>query len=123
MQSADSKGLFRCPVRVRRGQGCEMPGHLLGAFVDCFVGAPNSTTALRLAVEQLATQGFVFEDLLEGKVHQLDPQKWDEFIDSTWADVPGQFPTQEEMLRFVEVGGGVFYGPFIAWESEGPPKS
>jgi len=63
----------------------------------------------------------VFEELLDGQVHQLDPLKWDEYVASAWPELPNYFPPQEEMLRFVGAGGGVFYGPFHSWQSETSP--
>ena len=88
-----------------------------GAYVDCFVAAPEHLGALRLAVEKLKGQGYMFEDLLDGRVHQLDPVKWDEYVASAWPELSNYFPTQVDILRFVQVGG-VFFGPFCGWESD-----
>jgi hypothetical protein len=57
--------------------------------------------------------------LLDGQVHPLDPLKWDKFAASVGPELPNRLPPkQEEILRFVEVGGGVFFGPFYSWQSE-----
>ncbi|HEV3436835.1 MAG TPA: hypothetical protein VG122_05725 [Gemmata sp.] len=117
MSEASANSLFRCTVKVRPGPGCDMPAHLRGAMVDCYVSASEYLGALRLAVEKLKSQGFGFEDLVDGKVHQLDPLKWEEFVLSTWPEFPDYFPPQADILRFVEAGG-VFFGPFCGWESE-----
>jgi hypothetical protein len=117
MAEVAANSLFRCSVKVRPGPGCNMPPHLRGAYVDCFVAAPEHLNALRLAVEKLSGQGFVFEDLVDGNVHQLDPIKWDEYVSSSWPEFPDHFPPQADMTRFVRAGG-VFFGPFCGWESE-----
>jgi hypothetical protein len=114
--------LFRLSAKFRPGSGCEMPPHLRGAFVDCFVAFPEHLGALRLAVEKLRCQGYEFEDLLDGKVHQLDPLKWDEYVSSAWPELPDYFPPQADIERFVRAGG-VFFGPFCGWESDAAPRT
>ncbi len=61
--------LFRLTAKVRPGPGCDMPPHLLGAYVYCIVAHPDHLGALRLAVEKLSGLGHIFEDLMDGKVH------------------------------------------------------
>jgi hypothetical protein len=117
MADAVTNCLFKFTVKVRPGPGCEMPSHLIGACVDCFVASQEHPGAIRLAVEDLKRQGYVFEDLENGKVHQLDPLKWDEYVKSTWPELPNYFPPQSDVLRFVKAGG-VFFGPFCGWETE-----
>ena len=109
--------LFLCHVKVARGPHCEMPSHLIGAVVSCYVAAPEWQAALRLAVEELASRGYVFEDLMDGQVHQLDPSEWNEHIASTWPECPDRFPSQSDLPGFI-AAGGVFFGPFLAWETE-----
>lgn len=94
-----------------------MPENLIGAFVDCFAAAPDYESALRLAVQKLTSDGQVFDDIKDGKVDQLDPDKCDDHIASTWPDHRDYFPPQSDMVRFIDAGG-VFFGPFIAWETE-----
>ena len=98
-----------------------MPANLRGAYVDCFIAAPEHLAGLRLAVEQLRGQGYEFEDLVDGQVHQLEPLKWDWYVSSTWPELPDYFPQQADMLRFVKAGG-VFFGPFCGWESDSEPN-
>jgi hypothetical protein len=109
--------LFECHVKVRRGQNAAMPPHLLGAFVTCFAAAPDFQSALKLAVAKLATQGYIFEDVMDGKVTQLDSSMWDDYVARTWPECPTHFPPQSDMKRFMKAGG-VFFGPFVCWESE-----
>ncbi len=83
--------------------------------MDCYVAAPNYEAALRLAVEKLAAQGYVFDDVLGGQVHQLDPSKWDEFILHRWQEFSDHFPPQSEMEKFM-AENAVIFGPFCGWE-------
>ena len=50
MAEVAANSLFRFSAKVRPGPGCEMPPHLRGAYVDCFVAFPEHLGALRLAV-------------------------------------------------------------------------
>ena len=56
-----------------------MPAHLIGADVPCYVAAAAHMDALELAVKHLGKQGFIFQDLVDSKIDQLDPTKWTEF--------------------------------------------
>lgn len=94
-----------------------MPANLVGAYVDCFAAAPDYESALRLAVQKLSSEGHVFDDIEGGKVDQLDPDKWDDHIAATWPDHRDYFPRQTDIASFI-AAGGVFFGPFIAWETE-----
>ena len=109
--------LFIVPVQVRRGPNCEMPQHLIGACVACFVAASDYISALKLAVERLKERGFIFEDVTGGKVMQLEPEGWDDYVERTWPEFPGYFPPQADMSVFLSAGG-VFFGPFVAFERE-----
>ena len=77
-----------------------------------------------LAYEELPFNGVFhrnsrvrLDDIKDGKVDQLDPDKWDDHIAAAWPDHRDYFPPQTDMIRFIAVGGG-FFGPFIAWETE-----
>ena len=109
--------LFMVPVRVRPGPGCEMPRHLVGALVPCYVGAPDHLAALAAVADRLRGDGYVFEDVVGGRMDQLDPLKWNAYVASTWQEYADHFPSQEDMLRLVD-SGGVFLGPFLSWEQE-----
>jgi len=116
--STPTNALFICTAKISRATNPEMPAHLKGAFVDCYVAAADHRTAVRRAVELLGDQGFVFEELLDGKVHQLDPLQWDKYISDRWADIPrDHFPDQPQLLEIV-AAGGIFFGPYISWERD-----
>lgn len=94
-----------------------MPAHLVGAIVDCYAAAPDFESALRLSVQQLVVDGYIFDDIEDGQVHHLAPDQWDAYIAETWPESRDCFPPQSDMPRFV-AAGGVFFGPFVAWETE-----
>lgn len=109
--------LFEIPVRVRRGSSCPMPANLIGAYVFCYASAQNHLDATRNAVLQLARDGYIFEELVGGKVHERDPMQWNVYVNSTWPECKDSFPKQEEMPRLIATGA-VFFGPFIGYERE-----
>jgi hypothetical protein len=94
-----------------------MPPHLIGALVDCFVAAPDHLTAVKVAVAALRADGHIFEELVDGKVHQLDPVSWPGYLERLWPDLAGQLPAQPDVADFLKLGG-VFFGPFLGWERE-----
>jgi hypothetical protein len=114
---SDVNYLFECGVKVHRGPGCEMPSHLVGAIVSCYMAAPDYQEGLRQAVAKLKSMGYLFEDVMDGKVRQLDPSRWDRHVASTWPELVGYFPPQADLPRFIEAGG-VFLGPFCSFESQ-----
>lgn len=110
--------LFLVSAKIRRGSSCEMPAHLVGALVDCFVAAPDHLSALRAAVEAIRTEGYVFEELVDGKVIQLDPALWPGLLERQYPDLVERLPAQPDAADFL-MTGGVFFGPFLGWEREG----
>jgi hypothetical protein len=107
---------FEIPVKIGRGSSRAMPDHLVGAVVCCYAAAPDYETALRRTVLKLKEEGFVFEDLVGGKVHQLDPKKWRQHVEASWKEWSHHMPTEEEVLAGVQAGR-IFYGPFCSYES------
>jgi hypothetical protein len=104
--------LFRCPVKVRPTTAADFPPHLRCALVDCFVVAPDPIAALRIAIDDLSAQHFVFETVLDVGVHQIDPFEWDEYVSSNRSEFKPFLPNQDEVVRFVEKESAIFYGPF-----------
>lgn len=109
--------LFEIPVRVRRGPSCSMPKNLVGAYVSCYASARNHLEATRKAVLQLARDGYIFEEIMGGKVHELDPVKWNTYIENTWSECKDNFPKPEEIPQIIATGA-VFFGPFVGYERE-----
>ena len=113
----EANHLYEIPVKVRRGPSCPMPPQLIGAYVICYVPAANHLNALKNAVSKLKIDGYIFEDLVNRKINELDPYKWAEYVKRSWSECKGSLPTQEELLRKMDAGE-IFYGPFCGWKSE-----
>src|SRR5438477_80577 len=96
--------LFLVPVKVRRGPSSRMPPHLQGAVVDCFVAAPDHLSAIKLAVAKLQAQGDIFEDLVDGQVHQLDPATWPGYLARKWPELADELPVQPDATQFLKSG-------------------
>jgi hypothetical protein len=109
--------LFLINAQVGRGSNPGMPHNLSGAYVPVFVGAPDADAAARAAVRHLAAQGFEFLDVADKKIHQLDPQSWQSYLEEAWAGFASHFPSQEVVLAGLPYGQ-VFFGPFAGYESK-----
>src|ERR1043165_2934079 len=108
--------LFLVPALVRPGPGqVVVDAECLHALISCYVAAPNHLDAFRLSVEKLKADGYFFEDVMNGQVHEIDAARWDEHIATVWAEYTGQFPSQAEVLKFLK-SGGVFFGPVCGLE-------
>jgi hypothetical protein len=112
--SPANNGLFMVLIKVERGTNSEMPEPLIGAVVPAFVAAENHELAIKAAVSKLRSQGFVFT-AIQGQVSQLDPALWTDYVRHTWSEFEQHFPTQQELLGTMQVGG-VFFGPFAGYE-------
>ena len=114
MPSPSHFGLFLVHVQVGRGTSTDMPPHLAGAFVPVFATAIDHESAARAAVVALGRQGFAFQDIV-APIHQLDPIRWADYVESAWHDVPG-LPSQEQVIQMLGTES-VFFGPFAGYES------
>lgn len=114
---AKENHLFFVPAMVRAGLGRELPPDCQGALVSCYVAAPDHLEAVQLSVDKLNAEGYVFEDLMNDQVHEIDALRWDEHVAMVWTDHDHRFPSQAEMLRFLKAGG-VFFGPVCGWDAE-----
>jgi hypothetical protein len=109
-----SPNFYEVPVKVRRLEGSQMPSHMIGAVVACYVPANDHLAAAKVAVQRLLVEKLQFEDMA-GQIKQLDPQQWDAYVNSVWPEFATQLPTQAE-LRQKLAAGQVFFGPFCAYE-------
>ncbi len=108
--------LFRITLHIGRGSNTEMPAHLVGAFVPVFVGAIDHESAAIMAVKSLTKNGYEFIDIADGKIDELDPNKWNIFVSEAWSDYATIFPTQEKVLA--DLSNELFFtGPFSSYES------
>ena len=118
MPDLSANHLYQASVKVRRGPDCPMPAQLIGAFITCYTAATTHQDALQIAVEKLTANGYIFEDLVDGQIQEIDSSRWDEHVVATWPEFPNYFPHQADMVRFIQAGG-VFFAPVCGWESEG----
>jgi hypothetical protein len=110
--------LWQCPIKVERGSYQQMPAHWLGAIVNFYVGAASHEEALMRAVQVLRHMGMVFVDLVDGKVIQLDHEKWwDEYVMANFPEHYAFYPSQDQIHSIVNEGL-VCHGPFAGWDRE-----
>ncbi len=64
-------------------------------------------------------RGFRFIDIADGKIHELDPHKWDSFVLEAWPDFVGVFPEQSYVIDELQ-REFLFIGPYASYEE---PKS
>lgn len=90
----------------------------LGAIVNFYVGAASREEALMRAVQVLRHMGMVFVDLVDGKVIQLDHEKWwDEYVMVNFPEHYAFYPSQDQIHSIVNEGL-VCHGPFAGWDRE-----
>jgi tetratricopeptide (TPR) repeat protein len=126
-----ANNVYEMQIRVRPGPGCNMPPDAVGGEALCFVGAADHMTALRLAVEELNSRGFEFEDLVGKTVGQIIPEKWDENAQDLCRSLASRFCGSEESvlaslpdaagIRQLIENGGFRLGSFFCWDTEPPP--
>lgn len=110
------KCFYEVPVRVKPAEGCNMPPEWKGAIVNCYVSAETHLAALEMAVKQLLKDKYIFVNI-DSDIREIDPGKWDDFLQAAWSEFLKYFPSQEEVLYLVEKGG-FFYGPFVGYTTE-----
>jgi hypothetical protein len=108
--------LFRLTVHIGRGSNTEMPANLVGAHVPIFVGAPDHEAAAMKAVSSLTSRGFEFIDISDRQIHELDPTKWDAFVNEAWPEFASYFPAQGKVLSDLK-SEFLFTGPFASYEA------
>jgi hypothetical protein len=113
-QLKEKNSLFIAVFKIERGTSTQMPSNLKGALVPAFSAAPDPESAIKLAASKLTSQGFKIVDI-QAKVHQLDPNKWEEYVESTWPEFKSRFPSQAQVLSGMKEGV-VFFGPFAGYE-------
>lgn len=111
--------LFQLTLHIERGINTDMPANLVGAYVGVFVGAIDHEAAAAKAVSAISSRGFRFIDIADGKIHELDPYKWDSFVLEAWPDFVVDFPKQSTLIDELE-GDFLFIGPYASYE--GPQR-
>jgi hypothetical protein len=109
--------LFFVNAHVARGSNSDMPENLAGAYVPVYVCASDPESAMREAFGQVTKRGYEFLQVVDGKIHQMDPHEWDLHVSTAWPEFPLHFPKQCEVLAELSPGW-VFFGPFCSYESQ-----
>jgi len=109
--------LFQLTVHIGRGSSAEMPENLIGAYVPIFVGAQDHEAAAMKAVLSLTQRGFEFIHIADGKIHELDPKKWNSFVKESWPEFDTYFPSQATVLHQLN-SEFLFTGPFAGYEAQ-----
>ena len=112
--------LYRVTFHIGRGSSTDMPAEWLGAYVTIFASENDHEAALKRMATNLIQQGYEIKGV-EGKIDQLNPYEWDEYISNAWSDFPNFYPKQKEVLEALSGGGALFYSPYAGYDQ--PPKS
>jgi len=113
-QLKEKNSLFIATFKIERGTNTQIPPNLKGALVAAFSAAPDPESAIKLAASRLSSQGFKIVDI-QTKVQQLDPNKWQEYVQNVWPEFKDRFPSQAQVVSGVKEGV-VFFGPFAGYE-------
>jgi len=93
-----------------------MPSNMVGAYVPVFVAGENHEAGARSAVSEISRRGFEFVGIPDGKIYELDPDMWDEFIKEAWPEFTAYFPSQSEVCDELSKGF-IFVGPFAGYDA------
>ncbi len=105
--------LYEFRMKVLRGDGCDLPENMKGAYVPCYVAASDFQAAVKNGVAAITSMHYVFKDI-QGQVREIPLASWSEYIAKVWPEFAGHFPKQEELPSLVEKGV-VFFGPFAGF--------
>jgi hypothetical protein len=109
------KKLYEFTLKVLRGQGCDLPDDMQGAYVPCYAGAPDYQSALRKGVTALNGMRYVFDDVF-GEVREIPLHSWADYVAKVWPEFTDRLPSQEELPGLVEKGE-IFFGPFAGFRN------
>ena len=91
-----------------------MPDDMKGAYVNCYVAAPDPESAMRKGVMAITQDNYIFEDIVNG-VREIPIENWNEYIGKTWPEFVNHLPSLEQVRKCVE-DEMVFFGPFMGFE-------
>lgn len=112
--------LYEIPVEIKLiKENIDKKANCLGSLVNCYVSAKDHKKALKYAVKCLKKDNYIFIDVIS-EIREIDPEKWNDFINLSWKEYLEFFPTQDRVLEMVKEGneGGVFYSPFMTYNSK-----
>lgn len=105
--------LYEFTMKVSRGEGCDLPIEMRGAYVPCYASAADYQAAVKKGVMAVTGMHYVFEDI-QGEVREIPFDVWSEYVGKTWPEFLDHLPSQEEVLDVVKKGE-VFFGPFAGF--------
>ena len=90
---------------MHRDPASAIPAQYRGAYVPAFAAAEDHQKALGLIIPGLAEQGWVFEELENHRVDEMEAEHWDDFLEATWPDLKRDFPDKAAIDRLLELQG------------------
>ena len=109
--------LWEMPLKITGGAQTPMPEGMGEALAMVFAGAPNYEMALTKAVGAIQQMGYVFVDLLDGRVFQIPLDQWDEYVSHKYDYFLENLPNSDALPSLV-ASGEVFLGPFLGYNPE-----
>jgi hypothetical protein len=113
--------LYYCRIKVSRDPASAIPEQYAGAYVPAFAAAEDHQRALGVIIPALGEMGWVFEELENHRVDEMEVEHWDAFVDATWPELKDDMPDRAAIDEMLE-SGGAFYGPFSVWSNSGESK-
>ncbi|MGE0057293.1 MAG: hypothetical protein AB7P33_02885 [Dehalococcoidia bacterium] len=113
-----ANNLYYCRIKVSRSPDSSIPEIYKGAYVGAFAAAADHQKALGLIIPGLLELGWQFEELVQNRVDEMNPEHWQAFVEASFPDLAGSMPDSAEIEQLL-VTGGAFYGPFSVWTEPG----
>jgi hypothetical protein len=107
--------LYYCRIKVTRAPDSDIPAQYAGAYIPAFAVAEDHQHALGIIIPALTEMGWVFEDLENHRVDEMEVEHWEAFIDATWPELKQDLPDRAAIDELLVTGGPAFYGPFSVW--------
>lgn len=112
-----ANNLYYCRIKVSRSPDSPIPEIYKGAYVGAFAAAADHQKALGLIIPGLLELGWQFEELVQNRVDEMNPEHWQAFVEASFPDLADAMPDSTEIERLL-AAGGAFYGPFSVWTEE-----
>lgn len=109
-----ANNLYYCRIKVSRDPESSIPAQYAGAYVPAFAAAEDHQRALGMIIPGLQQLGWIFEDLENHRVDEMEVEHWDAFVEATWPELKADLPDRAGIDALIGTGGA-FYGPFAVW--------
>ncbi len=114
MSEGPNNVLYEIPMKVWRGEGCDLPEGMEGALVSCYAAASDWQSAAKKGVAAVTAMHYVFDDIPGGRVSEIPAASWSAYITKRWPEFAEHFPSDDELRAIIE-SAGIFFGPFAAF--------